>query len=778
MRAMSDSDSIGSAMARPLDSWCVWISRRLPREPEDALGDDVALDLAGTARDRPRERAHPLRGPRSLAPHRRAQDARVDRVRPLRLGAGREALLERLAAVQLEQRVLGRGATAHELRESPIPHQHQRLGVDVEAGDLVPEARVLPQRGPVGPHPVAEFDHRPHAPFHEVRVVDPEHRPFVRERSLRDRPTLVQLTEQRVAGHRDVGEEHFVEVVVIGLGELGERAALDAGRLHVDDQGADALVLRGRRIGAHEAQAPVRVMRARGPYLLPVHDEVVAVQRCSRRKRGEIAAGARLAHSQAPRDLRSERREEEPLLLVGGAVVLDRRRDDPDALRVEAPVDVTLRQLLEVDHLLGRARVATAELGRPAGDEPAVLEQRALPLTRPFGQVGARLLALVHDLRRRCVLVEPRDQVAPELLLCVAVAQSHIGDGTRYSPAPWTSSSARIRSCCAPPCSGSWPSKPPSRTCDRCSTTSAARPTPCGRAWLRSASSGCSPPRRTAAPAGAWSTSPSCSKSSGDPCIRVRSHRALSAPSASSSWPALRTTTPISCPRSPPARGSERSRCRLPAASALLPLVLPGRSPARRGTYLTPSRRTRSSSPRQRPTASSAPSPSRVTRPIARWSPSRPSTARAGSPPSRWTTRRRAASAPATQRARSARPRIAWGSRQSSTASAPPPGPSRWRSSTRRSGASSTAPSARSRPCSTCAPTCSGPSSSPAPAPTTRAGPRIMPSPPSATEPRRWRRPSPPTSCTASGRRSSRCTAASASPGSTTPTSSTSGSSP
>src|SRR5215207_5335831 len=151
----------------------------------------------------------------------------------------------------------------------------------------------------------------------------------------------------------------------------------------------------------------------------------------------------------AARSLRAQRREQEPLLLLGRPVVLDRRGHDAEPLRVQAAMEVALGELLEVDHLLGRARIATAELRRPAGNEPAVVEQRPLPPPRPRREVGARLLPLVHDLPRRRVLVEPRDEVATELLFRFAVPQSHGRDRTRYSPAPWTSSSARIRSCCA-----------------------------------------------------------------------------------------------------------------------------------------------------------------------------------------------------------------------------------------------------------------------------------------------------------------------------------------
>ena len=47
-------------------------------------------------------------------------------------------------------------------------------------------------------------------------------------------------------------------------------------------------------IGAHEELAEIRAMRERGPDLLAVDDELVAVEFGARLNRGEVGAGARL----------------------------------------------------------------------------------------------------------------------------------------------------------------------------------------------------------------------------------------------------------------------------------------------------------------------------------------------------------------------------------------------------------------------------------------------------------------------------------------------------
>ena len=173
-------------------------------------------------------------------------DVEVERVDADRLGAEQQRLLQRLAAVELEQRVLGRRLALQELGEPAVAHGHERLRVDVEPGHRVAVLRVLAERLAVRPFHLAQLHERADHALHVVRVGDPEHRPFVRERALRDRPPAVQRAHQVLLGHAHVGEEHLVEVAEVLVGELGERSPFDAGRRGVDDERADALVLRPR----------------------------------------------------------------------------------------------------------------------------------------------------------------------------------------------------------------------------------------------------------------------------------------------------------------------------------------------------------------------------------------------------------------------------------------------------------------------------------------------------------------------------------------------------
>ena len=152
----------------------------------------------------------------------------VEHVGTEELGTREQQALQRLTAVELEQRVLRRGASLHELREAAVTHEHERLRVDVERRNRVAEARIVAQRFPVTAEAILELDHEPQSALDVLRVFDPEHRPFVGQRALRERPPLVELTEQVLARHRAVGEEHLVEVHPVGLGQLGERTRLDA----------------------------------------------------------------------------------------------------------------------------------------------------------------------------------------------------------------------------------------------------------------------------------------------------------------------------------------------------------------------------------------------------------------------------------------------------------------------------------------------------------------------------------------------------------------------
>ena len=95
-----------------------------------------------------------------------------------------------------------------------------------------------------------------------------------------------------------------------GAGDQLDRPRLDARLVHVDQQEGDALVLLGLRVGAHQAEAPVGVLRAGGPDLLAVDQPVVALVLALGLQAGEVGAGAGLGVALAPAQLAADDRRQ------------------------------------------------------------------------------------------------------------------------------------------------------------------------------------------------------------------------------------------------------------------------------------------------------------------------------------------------------------------------------------------------------------------------------------------------------------------------------------
>ena len=392
-------------------------------QAEDALGDDVALDLAGAAGDGGAERPQVLVGPRAAAHDVHAEVVAVDALRAerLRRRSGHAAL--GLAAEQLQQGVLGRRLAAGELGEPEVAHQEHRLRRRCRA---TPPRRGTARRRRCSATSWTQST----SALTTCAVVAWATQSMAR--SCASEPCVIghppfSSPRRFSRGHDDVGEEHLVEVGVVRVGELGQRAARDARRLHVDDQRADAAVLRevtGRcarsrdtsRRGGRPTSTPSGRSRRSGHRRAPG----------AGREAGEVAAGARLAHADAPGDLGAQRRQREAILLVLGAVVEDRRRDDR-----RGPA---------------RSRCAGGRGGRTPRSRSSAASGVALRPPSSGGQPGTshpsskslRCHAFAHGgmsalerfgvrqvLGRRLVGVEPRDQLGAEPLVVVVVPQAH-----------------------------------------------------------------------------------------------------------------------------------------------------------------------------------------------------------------------------------------------------------------------------------------------------------------------------------------------------------------
>ena len=90
-------------------------------------------------------------------------------------------------------------------------------------------------------------------------------------------------------------------------------------------------------IGAHQHEAPVGMMRGRGPDLLAVHHVMVAVALRRGLQRGEVGSGARLGKALAPPIVEVGGARQEALLLLLGAELDQHRADHGDVERRTAP---------------------------------------------------------------------------------------------------------------------------------------------------------------------------------------------------------------------------------------------------------------------------------------------------------------------------------------------------------------------------------------------------------------------------------------------------------
>ena len=228
-----------------------------------------------------------------------------------------------------------------------------------------------------------------------------DRRPLVHQRREGDRPAVVDVAEAVVIGHAHVVEEDLVEARAAG--HLPQRTHLDAGRLHVDDEAGEALVLGQVGIGAGDDLADVAVVRAGRPHLLTGDHPLVTVADCSGLQAGQVAAGTRLAEQLAGHDVGAVHRREVRLLGRLAAVGQDRRRHHSETDGERRLVGHLVLRLQGVPGLLvGAGQTAAAVLDR-AGDpsEPGV-ELLAPPLAG-----AVQIVALVGAV----ALLEHRDLV-------------------------------------------------------------------------------------------------------------------------------------------------------------------------------------------------------------------------------------------------------------------------------------------------------------------------------------------------------------------------------
>ena len=161
------------------------------------------------------------------------------------------------------------------------------------------------------------------------------------------------------------------------------------------------------RVGAHQAEAPVGVVRGGGPDLLAVDDVVVALPLRRGPQAGEVGAGAGLGEALAPPVVEVGGARQEALLLRLGAELHQHRAEHGD---VEGEQLRRRRRevLLQEDHPLDRGPARAAPFLRPGEGGPALGIQDALP---GDGVLLARRVAEPHalaDLARQVLADEGR----------------------------------------------------------------------------------------------------------------------------------------------------------------------------------------------------------------------------------------------------------------------------------------------------------------------------------------------------------------------------------
>ena len=216
------------------------------------------------------------------------------------------------------------------------------------------------------------------------------------------------------------------------------------GRVHRQDQPAQAEVLGRLRIGAHQQLRVVGGGRHAGPDLVAVDHVVVPVAPRGGAQGGQVGAGRGLREALAPGLLASQDPWQVRGLLLRRAFDHQRRPRVQQADEIgEVERRLHPRALLGEQELLGQGRAAAAVLARPVQARVARVEQPSLPA----GIVLA--LGFVSRFRRRGLslqghrFVQPAAQLVAEALVFGGVAQIQVqppprgaGQGCRVRRAP------------------------------------------------------------------------------------------------------------------------------------------------------------------------------------------------------------------------------------------------------------------------------------------------------------------------------------------------------
>ncbi len=253
----------------------------------------------------------------------------------------------------------------------------QRLDLDFEVGELAREIRVLDQgtaRSRLHLRDLARLADGIAVARRIGRAA------LERQQVFGAGPALAFLADEIVHGDLHIVEEDRVDLLIADrrIVERVDRRDGDAGRLHIDEDEADALLALFLLRRAHEAENPVGPLGVGRPGFRAVEDVVIALTLRAHREAGEVRTGTRLGIALAPPDFGIADRRQEFLFLLVRAELHDDGRAHAYAHGTHAwrPGE---RHLHLVDVFLRLVPARAAMLHRPVRNEPALVGQLLLP---------------------------------------------------------------------------------------------------------------------------------------------------------------------------------------------------------------------------------------------------------------------------------------------------------------------------------------------------------------------------------------------------------------
>ena len=230
---------------------------------------------------------------------------------------------------------------------------------------------------------------------------------FELEQIFGDRPAFVFLADAVLLRHAHIVEEDLVHFMVAR--QRDDRVDLDAFRREVVDQDeGNALLLLFRiRVGPHEAEHLVRLMRARGPDLRAVDDVVVAVRRRLALERGKVGTGAGFRIALAP-PVRAVENARQVMVELFLRAMAHQRRPDHGKTHIGTGRRAGGGAFRRPDETLHHVEARAAIFLRPARRGPAALVESLQPFHPQIliGQNAGRQLRMGFQIVREVFLQE------------------------------------------------------------------------------------------------------------------------------------------------------------------------------------------------------------------------------------------------------------------------------------------------------------------------------------------------------------------------------------